>query len=166
MDSFILSQIIVACAFATGILSFQFRDKDHVSIAWFITTMLIGTHFFLLDSPEAGALTILNSFRFLVSIFTDKIVVMFVFMFLSFVGFYWTYQSPISLFILLPVQLGIYTSFRSKDQEFRIIMMVIGVLWIIYDTIIGSPVAVIMETCFIISNCLAYYRLYIKQKPK
>ncbi len=164
MSSFLLSQIIVACAFAVGMVSFQFRSKNHVSLAWFLTTLLIGTHFFLLDSPEAGALTLINSFRFLTSIFTSRLSVMVFFMMLSCVGFYFTYQSPSSWIVFIAVQLGTYASFRSKDQHFRIFMMCIGSVWVIYNIIIYSPVAIIMEMSFIISNCLAYYRLYLKKE--
>ena len=166
MSLFLWSQIVVACAFAVGIISFQFKNKNHVLLAWFITMLLIGFHFLLLGSYEAGALTLLNSFRFLTSIFTNKISIMLLFMLLSFIGFFWTYESALSFLVLIAIQLGTYTSFRSPDQEFRILMMVIGAIWIIYDIIIGSPVAVLMETSFIISNAVAYYRLYIKKDKR
>lgn len=163
MSLFLWSQIIVACAFAIGIISFQFRDKNHVLLAWFFTVLLIGFHYLLLDRHEAGVLSLLNSFRFLTAIYTNKISVMLTFMLLSFIGFILTYQSPVSLLVLVAIQLGTYASFRSTDQKFRILMMIVGTIWVVYSVIIGSPVAFIMETSFIISNCVAYYRLYIKK---
>jgi hypothetical protein len=163
MSLFLWSQIIVSCAFVIGIISFQFREKNNVMIAWFVILFLIGIHYILLESYEAGVLSLLSSFRFLVSIFTRKISIMYGFMLLSCIGFIWTYQSPLSFLVLVAVLLSAYTSFLSDDQEFRILMMVIGTMWVAYNIIIGSPVGALMEISFIVSNCIAYYRLYIKK---
>ena len=38
--------------------------------------------------------------------------------------------------------------------------MVCAVTWMIHNYIAGSPVAVLMETTFLVSNVIGYWRIY------
>ena len=55
-------------------------------------------------------------------------------------------------------------SFNHNDKFLRLMMISGGTLWIIHNFILGSPVGLIVETVFVVSSCIGYYRFYIAKK--
>ena len=55
-------------------------------------------------------------------------------------------------------------AFRKDDKALRQLMLVGTMIWIGHNYFAGSPGAVLMETIFIFSNLVGYFRYYIKPK--
>ena len=56
-------------------------------------------------------------------------------------------------------------SFSHNDKFLRLMMISGGLLWFIHNLILGSPIGLIVETVFVGSSCIGYYRYYIAKKP-
>lgn len=58
-----------------------------------------------------------------------------------------------------------YASFQGKDFTLRLLMIVGTVCWIVHNLLAFSPLAVVMETVFLISNLVGLWRFYANPKP-
>lgn len=57
-------------------------------------------------------------------------------------------------------------AFRKDDKRLRQLMLIGTMIWIVHNYLAGSPGAVLMETIFIVSNLVGYFRYYIKPTYK
>ena len=87
---------------------------------------------------------------------------MFIFFVLAFVSFAFTYEDAVSLLGLAATLVGTVGIFKENDREIRLYMMSVSAFWIIHNFLVGSPVAVLMEACFMLSNFIAWKRYYSK----
>jgi hypothetical protein len=55
-------------------------------------------------------------------------------------------------------------SFSTNDKFLRIMMIVGGTLWLLHNAILWSPVGILVETVFVGSSAIGYYRYYIGGK--
>jgi len=158
MSLFVFSQILAACTLAIGMAAFQFRERRHILRGWFLAALFAAAHFLLLGNIEAAMLVTITALRFLVSSFTTRSWLMYLFLGLTLAGFAVTYDSPVSLLALAATIIGTIGSFRQNETAIRFAMMTTEVLWAIHNIIVWSPVAIAMELLFFASNLLGYLR--------
>jgi len=163
-NAFLISQILIGIAFITDFLSFQFKDRKKILLLLFISVILIASHYFLLGKTTAGALTMISLLRFSIAYFSTRKIWMFLILGLSVLMFIFTYTEPSSFFSFLGLALATIGAFQEKDKNLRLVMMCGTSLIIIYDILIFSPMAVALESAFLISNFIGYYRFYVKKK--
>ncbi len=53
----------------------------------------------------------------------------------------------------------------ASDKRFRELMMLGIAIWIVHNILAGSPGAVVLETFFLGSNLVGYYRFYRRNPP-
>lgn len=166
MTAFALSQLLVAIALCTDILSFQFKERRHIIYCLLVSCTLISTHFMILGHWTAAGLGLVAAVRFFTSIFSTSRYFMYIF-----VGATWlisavTYQGFLSIIGCVAGSFGTVASFCKEDKKLRQMMLICTVLWIIHNAIAGSPGAVILEVFFLSSNIAGYYRYYIRPKKQ
>lgn len=167
IDSFIVSQLLAGAAFMLGMSSFQFKSRRHILWCWFASAFFNSMHFLVLGRVGAGVLVLITSVRFLTASFTTDKRLMYFFLAALLLGFVFTYESPLSLLAWLPTLVGTYGAFQEDDRWIRIILALCAASWIVHNTLIGSPVAALMETAFMLSNLAGWWRFYsFSGKPK
>lgn len=164
INSFLLSQILIGIAFLTDFASFQFKDRKIIVLFLCISAALISAHYFLLEKNTAGVLMIMSVIRFLTSYFSTRKIFMFSIIGISFLAFIFTYSTPPSILILISVLFFTIGAFQKKDKKLRPLLMCGTCLMITYDAIIFSPMAILLESSFLVSNLVGYYRFYIQKK--
>tara|TARA_B100000700_G_C15026980_1_gene848675 strand:+ start:896 stop:1438 length:543 start_codon:yes stop_codon:yes gene_type:complete len=161
---FILSQCLVAIATLLDLASFQFRQRHVILACLFSSVLLTSVHFLLLDNLSAASLMLIAAVRYAYCIFARKTWVMVTFMLVSISAVSLTWYNWVSFIALVATLIQTYASFQGKDLSLRL-MMVIGTLcWITHNAIMFSPVAVVMETVFLLSNLLGIWRYYASPK--
>lgn len=164
VDAFIASQILVGIAFLTDFASFQFKDRKKIVLFLCISSVPVSIHYFLLDKNTAGVLVFISVLRYLTSYFSTRKIFMFLLIGLVLLGFLGTYDSYYSIIILVAMILFTVGAFQKDDKLLRPLIMMGTVFMIIYDVIIFSPMAILLESFFLVSNVLGYYRFHIKEK--
>ncbi len=160
MSVFILSQILAGLAFVCGLASFQFKSRRSVLLCLTLLTTFNASHFFLLGRTGPASLTMLTGIRYVTAVFTRNRKVMVLFLLLS-VGVFWvTFKSSLSILALIGVLLGTYGSFQHSDRTLRLFLMLGNACWLIHNLLAGTPVATVMEACFLTSNIIGYWRFY------
>ncbi|WOG29512.1 YgjV family protein [Endozoicomonas sp. 8E] len=162
MDNYTLSQILVSIAIVFDLLSFQFKTRKHVVLCLFIAGVLIATHFYLLNAFTAAVVMTIASIRYLTSYFSSRPGVRNLFLIINGVTLFVTYESFISLVAFVGSCLQTIGAFSKDDREMRLIMMVGTVVWLSHNVLVLSPMAVVMEVLFLLSNIVAYLRFYNK----
>lgn len=161
---FILSQIAMFVAMGFDFLSFQFKKREQILICLAVSSALISTHYFLLDKMIAGVIMIFSMARMITFYFTNKKKYLFIFMVLNTGSLFFIYQNIYDLIIYLSSMIMIIGTFQQDDKLMRKVMMVGTVLIIIYNGIIFSPMGVITEGSYLVSNLVGYYRHYFLKK--
>lgn len=160
MDSFLISQALAAVAYSCGVVSFQCKERRGV-LLWLCASALTNAfHFFVLGRNGAGTLYIVMGVRVFTAAFTTDRRLMYVFMALIVAGFFVSYERPLDILALFGSLLPTYGSFQKSVRKIRLIYMICAVTWMIHNYIAGSPVAVLMETTFLVSNLVGYWRIH------
>ena len=165
MDTiFLISQILVIFAIITDYVSFQFKDRKKILLILSISSFLIAIHYLLLDKLNAFFFEVLVLSAFLVSAYTSNKKILGIFLVLFLFPLIFNYTGRIDLIIFLGVYISLIAKFQSNDKAIRIQTMIGTLFVILYNAIIFSPVGVLAELLYLASNCVGYYKFYIKKK--
>lgn len=166
LSNFLYSQILIAVAICVDILSFQFKEKNKILVCLVISTILISCHFMLLGHWTAALLGLISVARYLSGIFITSQRVMWLFLIIIVVTTISSYEGLLSILGGVGTCFTTIAAFRNDDKRLRQLMFVGTTIWITHNYLAGSPGAVLMETIFLVSNFVGYFRYYIKPKYK
>lgn len=159
-----VAQGLVCLAIISDAISFQNKKREHI-LGWLvISTILISAHLFILGQVTGAILTALAGVRFLSSIWYPKKILMVLFACISITITFFTYKSWPDLLVISAILASIYATFQSTDARLRLCMVASTTQWIIFNILIFSPVAILMESIFLTSNLVGLYRFYIRKK--
>lgn len=155
---FIGSQLLAAIAFGSGIFAFWQQQRSAMLKFWFISAVLNASHFALLGQVEAALFVGLTAIRFLVAAIQPRRHWMLLFMAAATAILLTTYSSALNLLPYAAAMLGTYGSFQTRLGRVRLCMAIGASTWIIHNILVGSPVAVLMELAFLLSNLVGFLR--------
>lgn len=115
-------------------------------------------HFLLLGFLGPATLYLVMTGRIATSAFTTNRRMMYLFLILIVLGFIISYQRPLDILAVTGASLATIGTFQASARLVRLIYMACAGLWIVHNTLAGTPVAVAMEVAFLISNILGYRR--------
>ena len=164
MSDFVLSQLLVLVVLCFDLASFQFREKRKVLACLVFSGALMGWHFYLVEAYTASALGFIAAFRFLTAIFTHSRWLLGFFLSLVMINAVVSYAGLITVLATTGALITTTASFLASDKRFRELMMLGIAVWIVHNVVAGSPGAVVLETFFLGSNMLGYYRFYIRRQ--
>lgn len=162
--AFIISQIAMFIAMGFDFLSLQYKKREYTFLCLIISASLISAHYFLLNKIAAGVIVFISILRFITCYFTTNKKFLFIFIGLNTISLFFTYTEIFDLIIYLGLIVFIIGNFQENNRLMRKLMMVGTSIIIIYNLIIFTPMGIIAESSFLISNFIGYYRHYIKNK--
>lgn len=157
---FIWSQILAGIAMGISIASIQIKDGRVMRVMFFISSLLRGTHFFLLGIPQAGMVTFITGSRWLTSIFTHKKWVKLSFIVLILITGWFNHAGIISALPVIGGVLGTLAAFSDSDRRMRIYLIIAMVVWVIHNILVFTPIGIASSLFFLISNIVGYERFY------
>jgi len=163
---FYLSQAIMFIAMIFDFLGFQFKKRKYTFACFIISASLISIHYFLLDKFAAGILVFCSVLRFITCYHTTNKKFMYFFIVLNSTTVFFTFTEFLDLLFLAGSLTIVVGNFQKDNALMRRIMMVGTSLIIIYNIIIFTPMGVLVEGLFLLSNFIGYYRHYINKKIK
>lgn len=123
-------------------------------------------HFALLGVPGAAVLALITAARFLVASYATDRRLMLVFMALATAGFLSTFSHWFGFIALAATLLGTWASFQPRASTVRVAFAVCATLWLVHNTLAGSPVAALMEVAFLASNALGWWRTRLRSETE
>lgn len=162
--AFLASQILAGIAIIADVCSFQFKERKKIILFFIIAAVCIWLHYLLLERYSAAAIIAVGIVRFFVSYHKTDSYLIYVFTFL-FAGItYLLYKDIYDIIIFIGITFVTIWVFQKNDKYLRQFMMCGTSCIILYNFLIFSPVGVLLETIFLGSNAVGYYRYYIKKR--
>lgn len=161
--AFIISQIAMFIAMGFDFLSLQYKKREYTFLCLIISASLISAHYFLLNKIAAGVIVFFSVLRFITCYFTTNKKYLFIFILLNTISLFFTYKEIYDLIIYVGLVIFIIGNFQKDNKLMRKLMMMGTSILIIYNSIIFSPMGIIVESSFLTSNFIGYYRHYIKK---
>lgn len=164
ISAFVLSQILIGIAFIFDLASFQFKNRKYTLVCFGIAAALISAHFFLLGAVTASAVVAVSIFRFATAYFTtDKRFMYFFLLVVLALGIY-TYDGFEDFFITAALICATIGSFMSDERQLRHFFMIGAMLTITHNVLIFTPAGILLETFFLGSNLVSYWRFYLRKE--
>ena len=163
---FIISQVAMFIAMGFDFLSLQFKKREYTFLCLIVSASLISAHYFLLNRVAAGVIVSISVLRFITCYFTTNKKYFFLFIALNTVSLFFTYRNPTDLIIYIGLIIFIAGNFQEDNRLMRKLMMGGTSIIILYNAIIFSPMGVIAEGSFLMSNFIGYYRHYVRSNKK
>ncbi|WP_051216129.1 YgjV family protein [Ferrimonas futtsuensis] len=160
MSPFLLSQALVAVAIVLDLISFQFRRRRRILQCLCLSTLLTALHFALLEQWTGAGLMLLASSRFAVSMISTARAWQWVFVAAGVAVTWLTWGGLPSLLSGIGSTIQTLAAFRRCDRQLRLTMLVGISFWLAHNIVVGSPMAIAMESLFILSNLVGYLRHY------
>ncbi|PHI38304.1 hypothetical protein CBQ28_04265 [Pseudoalteromonas sp. GCY] len=161
---FLLSQVLVTVAVLLDLASFQFMKRQQVLLALSLSTALTAIHFYLLDATAGALLMAVASLRYLVFIKSQSKRLLIGFLLLNTVPPLVHLNANYELYAVFGSVLLTLGAFIREQVVFRCVMMLGTVCWLIHNCYIGSPMAIVLESTFLVSNLIGLGRIYMKRK--
>src|SRR3989344_5859337 len=159
---FIISQVAMFIAMGFDFLSLQFKKREYTFLCLIVSASLISAHYFLLNRVAAGVIVSISVLRFITCYFTTNKKYLFLFIALNTVSLFFTYRNRTDLIIYIGLIIFIAGNFQEDNRLMRKLMMGGTSIIILYNAIIFSPMGVIAEGSFLMSNFIGYYRHYVR----
>jgi len=140
----------------------QFKKREYTFLCLIVSASLISAHYFLLDKTAAGVIVFISVLRFITCYFTTDKKYLFIFIALNTISLFFTYKELSDLIIYFGLVIFIIGNFQADNKLMRKLMMVGTSMIVIYNGIIFSPMGIVAEGMFLISNFIGYYRHYMK----
>jgi len=161
--SFFFSQILAGIAIVSDIFSFQFKERKKIIIFFIISASCIALHYLLLDRVLAASLLWVWIIRFFISYHSTwkywKYIFIGIFTLSSLIFYKDIYDGVVYIAMVL---ITIWV-FQKEDKTLRLFLMCGTSFVILYNFLIFSPVWVLLESIFLSSNLIGYYRHYLKK---
>ena len=164
--AFIISQIAMFIAMIFDFLSLQYKKREYTFLCLIFSASLISAHYFLLNKTAAGVIVFFSVLRFITCYFTTKKKYLVIFLVLNTIALFATYKEIYDIIIYIGLFIFIIGNFQEDNRKMRKIMMVGTSILVLYNIIIFSPMGVIAEGSFLLSNFIGYYRYYIIKQKK
>jgi hypothetical protein len=120
----------------------------------------------LLGHWTAALLGLISVTRYLSGMFTTSNRIMWLFLIIIWVTAISSFEGLLSILGGVGTSFTTIAAFRNNDKRLRQLMFIGTMIWIIHNYLAGSPGAVLMETIFMVSNLVGYFRFYIKPNYK
>lgn len=158
VSPFLISQILASVAFALGILAFQCRARPVLLRTMGVAIGFYATHFVVLGQPAVAAICGVTTVRYFVASYTHDRRLLFAFLGATVLAFGLAPKGPLSAIGLCAASLGTVGSFQSDPSRLRGFKFLCSMLWCIHNGLLGSWVALAMETSFATSNAIGFHR--------
>lgn len=161
---FLLSQILMVVSFMLTLTSFQLKKGKWFRVLFVLSSLFAGTHFILLGTYTAAFIVYTNGLRWLISIFLKQRYILFLFIGIAILIAVVTWGSWISLLPTAGAIFGTLASFQEKEKRTRQILFCATSMWIVHNTLVLTPVGIIAESTYFVSNLIGYWRNWMRKK--
>jgi len=164
MPDFLLSQILVSITLIIECFAMQLKNKNYILALLSISCLFNGLHYLMLEQPTAGYIFLFSSIRFLISIKWKFQWISAVSLCVSLLITTYTYIGILSILGFIATVFITIGSFSTNDKFLRAMMITGGSIWLAHNIILWTPVGILVETIFVGSGIVGYYRYYIAGK--
>ena len=161
---FLLAQICGLIALILTVIAIQFKSKEKIVICNIWANIAVTIQYFLLGALTGAVISILNTIRDVVFYFFKKkdlkpsFIVLSIFEIVAVTSGIMSWQNIWSFIPIIVTIIYTYGLWQDNIKVIRIITVIIGFGWSVYDIIVKAYVSALQVTSMAISAMIALYR--------
>lgn len=169
---FIISQTISAVATLFLLLSFQQKTHKRIVLMQAFSGLLFGIQYMMLGAYEGMICNYIGAVRSVIYSFrgkskiTDSIICPIVFAVIFAISGIITYKNIFSLLPIIAMAVSSFVLWLPKTQQLRALTIPTSAMWLIYNAVSHSYVAVLTEVLNLISIIIGLIRFRNKKDIK
>jgi hypothetical protein len=156
---FLLSQFLAFLSFLSGAFAFQLKERKTVLMFWAGSAFLNSLHFLCLERYTSSVITLIIAARFLLAGRSSEMWKFYFFMAAQLLAGYLTFSGPLSYYPVAASVVGTISVFLLSNANMRIGLAVCSLIWIAHNYQAGTPVGMLSEVIFLVSNAIGFLRL-------
>lgn len=168
--TYVLSQIFVIINAALLMATYQLKTRKSILIVSFMALLANGVAYVLLSAWSGFAMVFVAMIRNIIFIIDEKkngkndkitkkdIVILVVLYAISIISAVYTYEGILSMMSVVATMLYTYSVWQKKTSVYKILGIIIEVIWIIYNIYIVSIFGIIIEVVLLISAIIGIIR--------
>lgn len=160
MTPFAWSQLLAAVGAVFGIVSFQLRERRSVLLCLIALSCFNASHFLVLGRTTPAILLFLTVTQFITALISRHRAFVAIYLVAAAITIGLSYNGIPSWLAFGAFTCGTIGSFQHSDRVLRMCFCAGNLFWIVHNVLVGSPVAILIETAFLTSNLVGYWRLY------
>lgn len=165
---YILSQIFTVIMYALLALTYYAKERKKVLVLNFAALIANGIAYVFLSAWSGLAMCFIALTRNIIFLIDEKkngkrdtnnkmdIIILFVLYAISIVSAVFTYEGFLSLFSVFATMLYTYSVWQKKTTVYKLLGIPIGILWITYNSYIGSIFGIVLEGVLLICSITGY----------
>jgi len=173
---YVLSQVFVIINAALLMATYQLKTRKSILTVSFMALLANGLAYVLLSAWSGLAMVFVAMIRNIIFMIDEKkngksdkitkkdIVILAVLYAISIISAIYTYEGFLSLMSVFATMLYTYSVWQKKTSVYKILGIIIEVIWIIYNIYILSIFGIIVEIFLLISAVIGIIREYKVQK--
>ena len=158
IDDFVLSQILATIAFAVGLSASLQDNRKKLLLTFSVSASFYAVHLLLLDQSFGFYIALLATTRTLTAAIFPGITRSALFVIIGTLLFVWYSDFVQSYILYLAFLSGTIGAFFKREALVRLFTMSTSLHYLVFNLVIGSPIAVLMEATFFAMNAFGYYR--------
>ncbi|MBE5820910.1 MAG: YgjV family protein [Clostridiales bacterium] len=168
--TYVLSQVFVIINALLLMATYQLKTRKSILIVSFIALLANGVAYVLLSAWSGLAMVFVAMIRNIIFIIDEKkngknnqitrkdIAILIVLYAISIISAVYTYEGFLSLMSVFATMLYTYSVWQKKTSAYKILGIIIEVIWIIYNIYIFSIFGIIIEIILLISAIIGIIR--------
>ena len=176
--TYILSQVFVIINSLLLIATYQLKSRKSILLVSFIALLANGMAYVLLSAWSGFAMVFVAMIRNIIFMIDEKkngksdkitkkdIIILIILYAISIISAVYTYEGFLSLMSVFATMLYTYSVWQKKTSIYKILGIIIEVIWIIYNIYIFSIFGIIVEIFLLISAVIGIIREYKVRKER
>ena len=174
--TYVLSQIFVIINAALLMATYQLKTRKSILIVSFMALIANGVAYVLLSAWSGLAMVFVAMMRNIIFMIDEKkngksdkidkkdIIILVILYAISIISAIYTYEGILSMMSVVATMLYTYSVWQKKTSIYKILGIIIEVIWIIYNIYIFSIFGIIVEIFLLISAIIGIIREYRLKK--
>ena len=174
--TYVLSQIFVIINAVLLMATYQLKTRKSILIVSFMALIANGVAYVLLSAWSGLAMVFVAMIRNIIFMIDEKkngkseritkkdIVILSILYAISIISAIYTYEGVLSMMSVVATMLYTYSVWQKKTSVYKILGIIIEIIWIIYNIYIFSIFGIIVEIFLLISAIIGIIREYKTKK--
>ena len=174
--TYVLSQVFVIINAVLLMATYQLKTRKSILIVSFMALIANGVAYVLLSAWSGLAMVFVAMMRNIIFMIDEKkngksdkidkkdIIILVILYAISIISAIYTYEGILSMMSVVATMLYTYSVWQKKTSIYKILGIIIEVIWIIYNIYIFSIFGIIVEIFLLISAIIGIIREYRLKK--
>lgn len=176
--TYVLSQVFVIINAALLMITYQLKTRKAILVVSFMALIANGIVYTLLEAWSGLAMVFVAMTRNIIFMIDEKkngksnkitgkdVVILVVLYIIAIISAVFTYEGILSMMSVVATMLYTYSVWQKKTNVYKILGIIIEIVWIIYNIYICSIMGIVLDILLLMSAIIGIRREYKVKKER